>query len=55
MRWGDRRNTRQWKVFLQLGQPWPSQRRAHGLHMETLCHAPVSSCLLGNGPWAGIE
>lgn len=48
--WGWGRNMRQWKVFLQLGQPWSSQRRACGLDLETPCHAAVSSCLLGERP-----
>lgn len=34
-------NPRQWKVFLQLGQPWSLQRRACRMQLESPCHAAV--------------
>lgn len=44
MGWGQGRNDRQCEGFPQLGQTWSSQRRVHGLHVETLWHTAVPSC-----------
>lgn len=45
MGWGQARDDRQWEVFLQPGQSRSCQGKICGLHMETLRHTAVPSCL----------